>query len=113
MMRSSALLYFQCGFISLFFLIILIVYFFACCLQEEDLLRTFNKQVEEDRKIVISRSNLNELHKVGTHCKSLFHHGIVIAALLVRWSGLFKFQVALGNLIPMLLCTICLWNLLI
>ncbi|XP_021910595.1 uncharacterized protein LOC110824321 isoform X2 [Carica papaya] len=32
--------------------------------QEEDQLRTFNKQVEEDRRIVISRSNLNELHKV-------------------------------------------------
>lgn len=32
--------------------------------KEEDLLRTFNKQIEEDRRIVISRSNLNELHKV-------------------------------------------------
>uniref|UniRef100_A0A803LRX4 AAA+ ATPase domain-containing protein n=1 Tax=Chenopodium quinoa TaxID=63459 RepID=A0A803LRX4_CHEQI len=31
---------------------------------EEELLRTFNKQLEEDRRIVISRSNLNELHKV-------------------------------------------------
>uniref|UniRef100_A0A803MNY4 AAA+ ATPase domain-containing protein n=1 Tax=Chenopodium quinoa TaxID=63459 RepID=A0A803MNY4_CHEQI len=30
---------------------------------EEELLRTFNKQLEEDRRIVISRSNLNELHK--------------------------------------------------
>lgn len=37
---------------------------FPCFLQEEDLLGTFNKQVEEDRKVVISRSNLNELHKV-------------------------------------------------
>jgi hypothetical protein len=104
-------------YLSNFFILVLIlyvlVYIFACFLQEEDLLRTFNKQVEEDRKIVISRSNLNELHKVGTHCKRLFHHGSVIVALLVRWSGLFKFQVALGNLIPMLLCTICLWNLLI
>ena len=36
------------------------------CFQEEDLIRTFNKQVEEDRRIVISRSNLNELHKVVT-----------------------------------------------
>ncbi|KAL2515747.1 P-loop containing nucleoside triphosphate hydrolase superfamily protein [Forsythia ovata] len=32
--------------------------------KEEDLLRTFNKQIEEDRRIVIARSNLNELHKV-------------------------------------------------
>lgn len=32
--------------------------------KEEDLLRTFNKQIEEDRRIVIARSNLNELYKV-------------------------------------------------
>ncbi|WCJ40037.1 P-loop containing nucleoside triphosphate hydrolases superfamily protein [Euphorbia peplus] len=32
--------------------------------KEEDQLRTFNKHIEEDRKIVISRSNLNELYKV-------------------------------------------------
>ncbi|CAI0416269.1 unnamed protein product [Linum tenue] len=32
--------------------------------KEEDILITFNKQIEEDRKIVISRSNINELHKV-------------------------------------------------
>ncbi|KAF5202494.1 p-loop containing nucleoside triphosphate hydrolases superfamily protein [Thalictrum thalictroides] len=32
--------------------------------KDEELLRTFNKQVEEDRRIVISRSNLNEIHKV-------------------------------------------------
>ncbi|KAF3683850.1 hypothetical protein FXO37_01644 [Capsicum annuum] len=31
---------------------------------EEGLLRTFNKQIEEDRRIVIARSNLNELYKV-------------------------------------------------
>ncbi|KAJ6919032.1 hypothetical protein NC651_013098 [Populus alba x Populus x berolinensis] len=45
--------------------------------KEEDLLRTFNKQVEEDRKIVISRSNLNELHKVleenEMSCMDLLH----------------------------------------
>ncbi|KAB1206106.1 ATPase family AAA domain-containing protein 1-A [Morella rubra] len=35
-----------------------------CPPKEEELLRTFNKQVEEDRRIVITRSNLNELHKV-------------------------------------------------
>lgn len=32
--------------------------------KEEELLRTFNKQLEEDRRIVISRSNLTELQKV-------------------------------------------------
>ncbi|KAG6713643.1 hypothetical protein I3842_05G163600 [Carya illinoinensis] len=32
--------------------------------KEEDNLRTFNKQVEEDRRIVITRSSLNELHGV-------------------------------------------------
>lgn len=35
-------------------------------LQEEHQLGTFKKQLEEDRKIVISRSSLNELHKVNT-----------------------------------------------
>ncbi|XP_050375401.1 uncharacterized protein LOC126792927 isoform X2 [Argentina anserina] len=37
------------------------------CIQppkEEEVLQTFNKQIEEDGKIVMSRSNLNELHKV-------------------------------------------------
>nr|XP_011463449.1 PREDICTED: uncharacterized protein LOC101293086 isoform X2 [Fragaria vesca subsp. vesca] len=37
------------------------------CIQppkEEEVLRTFNKQIEEDGRIVMSRSNLNELHKV-------------------------------------------------
>ncbi|CAN0909876.1 Outer mitochondrial transmembrane helix translocase [Linum grandiflorum] len=32
--------------------------------KDDNLLITFNKQIEEDRKIVISRSNLYELHKV-------------------------------------------------
>ncbi|OVA17037.1 AAA+ ATPase domain [Macleaya cordata] len=45
--------------------------------KEEELLRGFNKQVEEDRKIVISRSNLNELHKVleehELSCVELLH----------------------------------------
>ncbi|KAJ6774847.1 AAA ATPASE putative-RELATED [Salix purpurea] len=44
---------------------------------EEDLLRKFNKLVEEDGKIVISRSNLNELHKVleenEMSCMDLLH----------------------------------------
>ncbi|KAJ6353502.1 hypothetical protein OIU76_002508 [Salix suchowensis] len=45
--------------------------------KEEDLLRKFNKLVEEDGKIVISRSNLNELHKVleenEMSCMDLLH----------------------------------------
>ncbi|EYU42577.1 hypothetical protein ABFS82_09G021800 [Erythranthe guttata] len=32
--------------------------------KEDDLLRVFNKQIEEDRRIVITRSNLSEMHKV-------------------------------------------------
>lgn len=32
--------------------------------KEEEVLKTFNQQLEEDRKIIISRSNLSELHKV-------------------------------------------------
>lgn len=47
--------------LCLLFLIIFSPHFIH---QEEELLRTFNKQLEEDRRIVISRSNLNELHKV-------------------------------------------------
>ncbi|KAF6175224.1 hypothetical protein GIB67_015909 [Kingdonia uniflora] len=45
--------------------------------KEEELLRTFNKQVEEDSRIVISRSNLNELQKVleehELSCMELLH----------------------------------------
>lgn len=33
-------------------------------LQEEDLLGIFNKQIEDDKRIVISRSNLSEMHRV-------------------------------------------------
>ncbi|OWM90680.1 uncharacterized protein LOC116195970 isoform X2 [Punica granatum] len=65
--------------------------------QEEDLLRTFNKQVEEDRKIVISRSNLNELHQVldehELSCIELLHvntDGIILtkqkAEKVVGWA---------------------------
>ncbi|XP_035843514.1 acyl-CoA-binding domain-containing protein 4 isoform X2 [Helianthus annuus] len=32
--------------------------------KEEDPLRVFNKQIDEDRRIVISRSNINELQKI-------------------------------------------------
>ncbi|KAI4375254.1 hypothetical protein MLD38_013146 [Melastoma candidum] len=45
--------------------------------EEEDSLRTFSKQIEEDRKIIISRSNLNELHQVleenELSCLDLLH----------------------------------------
>ncbi|KAL0417043.1 UNVERIFIED_CONTAM: Spastin [Sesamum latifolium] len=45
--------------------------------KEEDLLRIFNKQIEEDRRIVISRSNLTEIHKVleehDLSCMDLLH----------------------------------------
>ncbi|XP_057963442.1 uncharacterized protein LOC131154585 isoform X2 [Malania oleifera] len=51
--------------------------FYICPPKEEDILRTFTKQVEEDRRIVIARSNLNELHKVLEEhellCVDLFH----------------------------------------
>ena len=33
-------------------------------MQEEDVLAVFNKQLVEDRRIVVSRSNLNEILKV-------------------------------------------------
>ncbi|XAR53219.1 Adenosinetriphosphatase [Bertholletia excelsa] len=65
--------------------------------KEEDLLRTFNKQVEEDRRIVISRSNLNELHKVleehNLLCLDLFNvntDGVILtkssAEKVVGWA---------------------------
>lgn len=45
--------------------------------KEEDPLRVFNKQIDEDRRIVISRSNINELHKVleenELSCVDLLH----------------------------------------
>ncbi|KAG8378902.1 hypothetical protein BUALT_Bualt07G0032800 [Buddleja alternifolia] len=45
--------------------------------KEEDLLRIFNKQIQEDRRIVISRSNLSEMHKVleehDLSCMDLLH----------------------------------------
>ncbi|XP_027096917.2 uncharacterized protein [Coffea arabica] len=65
--------------------------------KEEDLIRTFNKQVEEDRRIVISRSNLNELHKVleenELSCMDLLHvntDGVILtkrkAEKVVGWA---------------------------
>ncbi|KZV52133.1 hypothetical protein F511_07088 [Dorcoceras hygrometricum] len=44
--------------------------------KEEDLLRIFTKHIEEDRRIVISRSNLNEIHMV------LEEHGLLCMDLL-------------------------------
>ncbi|XP_020696627.1 uncharacterized protein LOC110109771 [Dendrobium catenatum] len=45
--------------------------------KEEEQLKTFNKQIEEDKKIIISRNNLIELHKVleehGLSCLELLH----------------------------------------
>nr|GEU37864.1 uncharacterized AAA domain-containing protein C16E9.10c-like isoform X1 [Tanacetum cinerariifolium] len=45
--------------------------------KDEDPLRVFNKQIDEDRRIVISRSNINELHKVleenELSCVDLLH----------------------------------------
>lgn len=45
--------------------------------KEEEQLRIFNKQIEEDKKIVLSRNNLVELHKVlqehGLSCLDLLH----------------------------------------
>ncbi|KAL0908513.1 hypothetical protein M5K25_023009 [Dendrobium thyrsiflorum] len=45
--------------------------------KEEEKLKTFNKQIEEDKKIIISRNNLIELHKVleehGLSCLELLH----------------------------------------
>ncbi|XXG61333.1 hypothetical protein AAC387_Pa04g3020 [Persea americana] len=45
--------------------------------KEEELLRIFNKQVEDDRRIVISRNNLTELHKVleehDLSCMEILH----------------------------------------
>ncbi|KAH9771617.1 AAA domain-containing protein [Citrus sinensis] len=58
--------------------------------KEEDLLRTFNKQVEEDRRIVIYRSNLNELHKVledhELSCTDLLHVNTDGAEKVVGWA---------------------------
>ncbi|KAL5554245.1 hypothetical protein UlMin_041646 [Ulmus minor] len=65
--------------------------------KEDDLLRTFYKQVEEDRRIVISRSNLNELHKVleehELSCMELLHvntDGVILtkqkAEKVVGWA---------------------------
>ncbi|OMP05199.1 hypothetical protein COLO4_08994 [Corchorus olitorius] len=65
--------------------------------KEEDLLRIFNKQLDEDRRIVISRSNVNELHKVleenDLSCLDLLHantDGVILtkrkAEKVVGWA---------------------------
>ncbi|XP_076956826.1 uncharacterized protein LOC143632130 isoform X1 [Bidens hawaiensis] len=55
--------------------------------KEDDSLRVFNKQIEEDRRIVISRSNINELQKVLEEneltCVDLLHvntDGVILTA---------------------------------
>ncbi|RZC44004.1 hypothetical protein C5167_036955 [Papaver somniferum] len=65
--------------------------------KEEELLGAFNKQIEIDRKIVISRSNLTELHKVieehNLSCAELLHvntDGVILtqqkAEKVVGWA---------------------------
>ncbi|XP_058096599.1 uncharacterized protein LOC131242160 isoform X2 [Magnolia sinica] len=65
--------------------------------KEEELLKTFNKQVEEDRRIVVARSNLIELHKVleehDLSCMELLHlktDGVILtkqkAEKVVGWA---------------------------
>lgn len=65
--------------------------------KEEEILRTFNKQLEEDRRIIISRSNLVELHKVleehDLSCAELLHvetDGVILtkqkAERVVGWA---------------------------
>lgn len=65
--------------------------------KEDDPLRTFNKQIEDDRKIILSRSNLIELYKVleehELSCADLLHvktDGVVLtkekAEKVVGWS---------------------------
>ncbi|XVE49752.1 hypothetical protein DITRI_Ditri01bG0106500 [Diplodiscus trichospermus] len=65
--------------------------------KEEDLLRIFNKQLDDDRRIVISRSNINELHKVleenELSCLDLLHantDGVILtkrkAEKVVGWA---------------------------
>ncbi|KAE8662207.1 P-loop containing nucleoside triphosphate hydrolases superfamily protein isoform 2 [Hibiscus syriacus] len=65
--------------------------------EEEDLLGIFNKQLNEDRRIVISRSNINELHKVleqnELSCLDLLHtntDGVILtnhkAEKVVGWA---------------------------
>ncbi|KAK4394692.1 Spastin [Sesamum angolense] len=53
---------------------------------EEDLLRIFNKQIEEDRRIVISRSNLTEIHKTVNNVVYVFGSDGVEAEKVVGWA---------------------------
>ncbi|KAL8457800.1 hypothetical protein ACS0TY_035611 [Phlomoides rotata] len=65
--------------------------------KEEDLLGIFNKQIEDDKRIVISRSNLSEMHRVledhNLSCMDLLHvntDGVVLtkekAEKVVGWA---------------------------
>ncbi|KQK18892.1 uncharacterized protein LOC100838141 isoform X2 [Brachypodium distachyon] len=71
--------------------------FFIPVPKDDEQLRVFNNQIEEDRKIIISRHNLVELHKVfeehGLSCEDLLHvklEGIVLtkqrAEKVVGWA---------------------------
>ncbi|WVZ81895.1 hypothetical protein U9M48_029222 [Paspalum notatum var. saurae] len=65
--------------------------------KDDEQLRVFNNQIEEDRKIIISRNNLLELHKVleehGLSCEDLVHvesEGITLtkqkAEMVIGWA---------------------------
>nr|CAB3470078.1 unnamed protein product [Digitaria exilis] len=65
--------------------------------KDDEQLRVFNNQIEEDKKIIISRHNLIELHKVleehGLSCEDLLHaksEGIALtkqrAEMVVGWA---------------------------
>ncbi|KAJ1258686.1 hypothetical protein BS78_10G094600 [Paspalum vaginatum] len=65
--------------------------------KDDEQLRVFNSQIEEDRKIIISRHNLLELHKVleehGLSCEDLVHvesEGITLtkqkAEMVIGWA---------------------------
>ncbi|CAL5052000.1 unnamed protein product [Urochloa decumbens] len=71
--------------------------FFIPLPKDDEQLRVFNNQIEEDKKIIISRHNLVELHKVleehGLSCEDLLHvksEGISLtkqrAEMVVGWA---------------------------
>ncbi|CAL5043678.1 unnamed protein product [Urochloa decumbens] len=71
--------------------------FFIPLPKDDEQLRVFNNQIEEDKKIIISRHNLVELHKVleehGLSCEDLLHvksEGISLtkqrAEVVVGWA---------------------------
>ncbi|CAN6178700.1 unnamed protein product [Urochloa humidicola] len=71
--------------------------FFIPLPKDDEQLRVFNNQIEEDKKIIISRHNLVELHRVleehGLSCEDLLHvksEGITLtkqrAEMVVGWA---------------------------